>query len=84
MKDVSLTFVGCPADVNVEVFVRPQGKGQLLTKIGDTWSCGHLLMPGQGIEVKMMQAATTLFDAVPDPTLGDLQLGEPGTVGTGS
>jgi hypothetical protein len=84
MKDVSITFVGCPADVNVEVFVRPQGKGQLLTKIGDTWSCGHLLMPGQGIEIKMMLAATTLFDAVPDPARGEAPLRERRTEGTGS
>jgi hypothetical protein len=84
MKDVSITFVGCPADANLEVFVRPQGKGQLLTKIDDTWSCGHLLMPGQGIEIKMMHAATTLFNAVPNPSLGEAASGERRTEGTGS
>src|SRR5262249_9657959 len=53
MKDVSITIAQCPPDVSVEVIVRPLGKGQILTKTADTWSCEHLLLPGQGIEIKM-------------------------------
>jgi hypothetical protein len=66
MKGVSITVVACPPDVNVEVFVRPLGKGQLLNKADDTWSCDDLLMPGQGIEMKMLRTAATLFDRVPE------------------
>lgn len=66
MKGVSITVVACPPDVSVEVFVRPLGKGHMLIKSDDTWSCDHLLMPGQGIEIKMLRTATTSFDRVPE------------------
>jgi hypothetical protein len=62
MKGVSITVVNCPPEFNIDVLVRPLGKGQLLNKADNTWSCDHLLMPGQGIEVKMQLASTSLFD----------------------
>jgi hypothetical protein len=62
MKDVSVTVADYPPEISIEVIVRPLGKGQAMVKAGDTWSCEHLLLPGQGIEGKMKLAAATLFE----------------------
>jgi hypothetical protein len=60
LKDFSLNVVESPQDVTWEVHVRPQGGGQVVKDVGGhSWSCEELLLPGQGIEIKML---------VPPPT----------------
>jgi hypothetical protein len=59
MKDVSITVVNSPNAIGVEVLVRPQGKGQIMTQTGNTWLCSHLLLPGQGIEIKFKQLTSS-------------------------
>lgn len=62
MKDASISIANCPVGIDVEVQVRPQGKGQSLTRTGSTWCCAHLLLPGQGIEIKFKKPIGTLFE----------------------
>jgi hypothetical protein len=53
-KGLRLNMIGCPNDIEAEVLVRPQGGGQILKKMDNTWSCEQLIFPGQGIEVKFL------------------------------
>jgi hypothetical protein len=54
MKDLRVDFVSLPDDIEVEVIVRPQGKGDI-KRLGNTWMCQRLILPGQGIEIKFNQ-----------------------------
>jgi len=51
-KGLQLHYGDCPVDVEPEVLVRPSGQGLLLKHVGNNWSCEHLLLPGQGVEIK--------------------------------
>jgi hypothetical protein len=52
MKGLSVTFTKCIYEVKPEIFVRPHGHGMGLELVDGQWSCDHLLLPGQGIEMK--------------------------------
>lgn len=52
MKGVRIYFGECIRDVEPEICVRPLGRGMTLKHIDNSWSCDHLLLPGQGIEMK--------------------------------
>ena len=51
VKGLSLSLVGFEG-TEVEVWVRPHGPGAEPVRSGFTWICEHLLLPGQGIEIK--------------------------------
>jgi hypothetical protein len=57
MKGVTIVFSGLPAGIGAEVWVRPQGAGEALRQAGNMWLSDQLILPGQGIEVKFIQAA---------------------------
>ncbi|MEN6537296.1 MAG: hypothetical protein ABFD89_26825 [Bryobacteraceae bacterium] len=48
-------FSECPADVDVEVWVRPLGEGSDIKRGTNTWTCDQLLLPGQGVEIKFLR-----------------------------
>jgi hypothetical protein len=63
MKGLRLAIVGCPANITIEVWIRPHGGGEALVSQDYTWSYDQLIFPGQGIEIKFIssqesQAAT--------------------------
>ena len=41
---------------DVEIKVRPEGVGQTLVRTGNTWRCDSLILPGQGVEIKFVDA----------------------------
>jgi hypothetical protein len=54
MKDLTMVIAALPPDVRVEVWIRPQGTGEELREVGNTWHSSELMLPGQGIEVKFI------------------------------
>jgi hypothetical protein len=52
MKGLCVSFSKCIDEVKPEIFVRPLGHGMGLEQVDGEWSCDHLLLPGQGIEMK--------------------------------
>ena len=54
MKGLRVDFISWPEDIEIEVSVRPQGQGDI-KRIGNTWMCERLILPGQGIEIKFSQ-----------------------------
>jgi hypothetical protein len=56
-KGVRLQVRDCPANIAVDVIVRPQGSGRLLKRLGNAWSYDSLMLPGQGLEMKFTVAA---------------------------
>ncbi len=53
IKGLQLYFGECPTEIESEVWVRPQGEGMDIKHGEKTCSCEHLLLPGQGIEIKL-------------------------------
>jgi hypothetical protein len=52
IKGLCVSFSKCIDSVKPEIFVRPLGHGMGLGEVAGKWSCDHLLLPGQGIEMK--------------------------------
>jgi hypothetical protein len=60
LKGLQLVVSECPHDICIDVLVRPQGPGQLLKQLGDTWSFDALMLPGQGIEIKFLHRSASV------------------------
>lgn len=73
IKGLYLHYGECPGDVEPEVLVRPLGPGLILKHVGNSWSCEHLLLPGQGIEIKFSHKPSQL-DLLTSNKSGDQQL----------
>jgi hypothetical protein len=59
VKGLTLTLVGFGA-IGLEVWVRPHGRGTKPVQSGNMWVCSHLLLPGQGVEIKFRLGAADL------------------------
>jgi hypothetical protein len=54
MKGLNVIVADGASDVRVEVWIRPQGSGEELRQLGNSWYSDELILPGQGIEVKFI------------------------------
>jgi hypothetical protein len=54
IKGLYIHYGDCPPEIDPEVLVRPLGPGLKLKHVGNNWSCEHLLLPGQGVEIKFL------------------------------